>query len=349
MGEVLGVGISHWPRLRELDERFPMRLRSVLRDPTIPDESRDPSAWPEAMRREWADDEGLAAAKAHRATLLTGMRNVRKAIDDFKPDAVVMWGDDQYENFRDDIIPPFCILGYQDGFVSQEIGPIPNPWNEPADKSFRVNTAPEIARALTTGLLEDSFDVAYAYKPLHYAGLSHAFFNAVLYLDYDRTGFPYPLIPFTVNCYGSHVVSRHGRLHQVDQSAVKPDPPSPSPARCFDIGRATARYFKASPYRVVLVASSSWSHAFLCDKNLHLHPDIPSDRRLYDALVAGDYDAWRSTPLASVVDAGQQELLNWFCLMGAMSEMNAKVEWSQFVSAYIFVSNKVAAVFANGA
>jgi len=344
VAEVLGVGISHWPRLRETDETFPMRLRAVLKDPALPESARDPSNWPEQMRQEWSSDEGLAAAKAHRADLLVGLRRVRAAIDDFKPDVLVMWGDDQYENFQEDAVPPFCVLGYE-GPVAQNIGNAPNPWNEPGDTTFSVRTEPQIARALAAGLIESSFDVAYAYKPLHYPGLSHAFFNAVLYLDYDRTGFPYPLIPFTVNCYGSHVISRHGRVHTVDQSGVKPDPPSPSPARCFDLGRATARFFKQSPWRAALVASSSWSHAFLCDKHLHLHPDIPSDRRLYDALVAGDYAAWRETPLSSVVDAGQQELLNWFCLMGAMSELKYKVSWSQFVAAYIFVSNKVAAIF----
>ena len=25
-----------------------------------------------------------------------------------------MWGDDQYENFKEDIVPPFCVLAYDD-------------------------------------------------------------------------------------------------------------------------------------------------------------------------------------------------------------------------------------------
>ena len=29
-------------------------------------------------------------------------------------------------------------------------------------------------------------DMAYAYKPLHFPGIAHAFLNTLLYLDYDR-------------------------------------------------------------------------------------------------------------------------------------------------------------------
>ncbi|HLG70254.1 MAG TPA: hypothetical protein VK009_07505, partial [Chloroflexota bacterium] len=35
------------------------------------------------------------------------------------------------------------------------------------------------------------------------AALTHAFTGTVLYLDYDRQGFDYPLIPFHVNLFNS--------------------------------------------------------------------------------------------------------------------------------------------------
>ena len=37
------------------------------------------------------------------------MDRARAALDAFNPDFVLMWGDDQYENFREDIIPAYCI------------------------------------------------------------------------------------------------------------------------------------------------------------------------------------------------------------------------------------------------
>jgi hypothetical protein len=103
---------------------------------------------------------------------------------------------------------------------------------------------------------------------------------------------------------------------------------------------------KESPWRVALIASSSWSHAFLCDATWRLRPDTPADRRLYEAMRAGDYDAWRATPLKAVEDAGQQEVLNWFALAGAMESLGARLEWSEFVETHVFNSNKVFAVYA---
>ena len=58
----------------------------------------------------------------------------------------------------------------------------------------RLRGAPGIARKLAEGLLQADFDVAYAYKPLYHPGLAHAFLNTLLYLDYERTGFDWPVI-----------------------------------------------------------------------------------------------------------------------------------------------------------
>ena len=348
MAEVIGLGISHWPRLATAEEGYSIRLHNSLRDPHIPAEAKDPANWPEPMRREWGDDQGLSHAAAHREGLLVGMRRVRARLDAFQPDAVVIWGDDQYENFREDIVPPFCVLAYQDDFVSKPFK-TGNIWGMSTEDELRVRSAPEIGHALASSLLQQDFDVAYAYKPLHFTGLSHAFANAMMYLNFDqpdKKSFAWPVLPVPINCYGSHVLSHRGSVPVLHDTSVRLDPPSPSPRRCFELGRATARFFRSSPWRVALMASSSWSHAFLVSKHWQLYPDVPADRRLYNALVAGDYKAWTDTPLADMVDAGQQEVLNWFCLAGAMSELNAPLEWSSFVESYVFNSNKVAAIFA---
>ena len=45
--------------------------------------------------------------------LLRSLRNARAQIDAFRPDFIVVWGDDQYENFREDVIPPYCIYAHE--------------------------------------------------------------------------------------------------------------------------------------------------------------------------------------------------------------------------------------------
>jgi hypothetical protein len=320
-------------------------LRRTLEDPLIPAEKKDPASWPERMREEWGSDEGLEKAQEHRDAMVAGLRTVRAALDDFKPEAVIIWGDDQYENFREDLIPAFCVLAYEEDQVCKPWGAMPNAWGEDKDTTFVVKSAPRIGKHLAVGMLEEQFDIAYAYKPLHFQGVAHAFINAVMYLDYDRKGFPYPVVPFQVNCYGRYVISHKGIGFPYSEANVPLDPPSPSPARCFDLGRATARVMAKSSYRVALLASSSWSHAFLCDKTSHLWPDVVADRRFYDAMISGDWQTWRNAPLAEIEASGQHELLNWFCLFGAMTELGYVVKWSEFVETYVYNSDKVAAIF----
>ena len=346
MGEVLTAGVTHYPPLLGPDEKMSWVLDWTLQDPDIPAEAKDPASWPAEMRAELGDDDGHAGAARHRDRLVSGFHAVRQAIDDFAPDVVVIWGDDQYENFREDVIPAFAVLAYDDLTVTPWAAvPYRNVWGEPADTGFAVRGAPEIGRALAADLLAQGFDIAYSYKPLNHPNLPHSFLNALLLLDYDRRGFDYPVLPVSVNCYGRRVIGFKGGRSRFAQVGTPFDPPSPSPARCMELGAAFARAALASPWRVALVASSSWSHAFLTDHTWRLYPDIPADRRLFDAMVAGDAELWRSTSLADIEAAGQQEVLNWFCLVGATAELGVKPTTAELVETHAFNSNKVFAVY----
>ena len=352
MAEIIGLGLSHYPPLCTSDEMMSGILRMTLRDTGIPEKERSPQNWPAAMREEWSDDEGRVAAGVHRAALVDQFRRVRQALDDFKPDVVLIWGDDQYENFKEDIIPPFAVCAYDDmdlypwrhAMSSAMTSGKPNAWGEGPEKFYRLKGRRDIAKHLVTGLLESGFDMAYAYKPLHHESLAHAFTNAILYLDYDRIGWNYPTIAVPINCYGRKVISARGFITKVEDK-LDFDPPGPSPARCMDMGAATARILRDSPWRVAVVASSSWSHAFLCDRTWRLRPDTVADRQLYQALTKGDYGYWYRQKTEDFEAAGQQELLNWCPLLGAMQELKATLKWSNFTETHIFNSNKVFAEF----
>jgi hypothetical protein len=313
-------------------------------DPRIPAHLKNPANWPEPMQAEWGDDEGITAHKAHRARVFKAFRKIREEIDAFQPDFILIWGDDQYENFKEDIIPPFCVLAYEQLTFQpyHRLRDRPNIWGEPNDKVFTSPGHHAAGRFLASRLLEEGIDMAYAYRPLHEDGLGHAFANTLLFLDLDRKGFNYPVLPVAVNCYGSSVIRNRGGGSQYSE---EPDPPSPSPSRCFALGQATARVLKESPWRVVLMASSSWSHAFLTEKNHWIYPDLEADRALLEHLRAGDYARWRDTPLAQMEASGQQEVLNWVCLAGAMAELNYKANILDWVETWTFNAPKCLAVF----
>ena len=294
MGEIIGLGCTHYPGLTLPDERLPAGFHHLLTAPNMPAHYKDRANWPDELLAELGNDAGVSSARRYGARMGDDFRAIRKQLDDFDPDLVLIWGDDQYENFREDIIPAFCVMGLDDDFELKPWqtgnGAKTNRWNEPAEWTLKLHGARNAAKHLASGLIERGIDMAYAYKTLHMDGLAHAFANTLLYLDWDRRGFPWPVIPFAINCYGRNLIHAKGGMAALflpprDDSEL-PDPPAPQPWRCMEVGRAVAEILAASPWRVALIASSSWSHCFLSPTNGYLWPDHAADRLMFDASFA---------------------------------------------------------------
>jgi hypothetical protein len=350
MGQILLAGTTHYPLLQYTDDAMTSQMEKHWKSDRVPEYWRNQKNWPKEMQEEYGPDgrDGLKAAAAHRGRLVEGFRKVRKEIDAFEPDFVLIWGDDQYENFHEDLVPPFSIY-ICDKFETQPFlkkrfntdgREVSNVWGEAADHRYVHAGHPEAAKYLTTRLLEMGYPMPYSYKTLHYQGLPHAFLNTLLFLDYDRKGFPYPVIPFHVNCYGSSVVKNRGGSPLQASPDAEPDPPAPSARLCFDVGAATARAIKDSRYRAVLLGSSSWSHAFLVEKHHMLWPDVEADRARYEELRDGKVHLWKDLAMKDIENAGQQEFLNWVCLGGALAELGYQPRIADFVQTYIFNSSK---------
>jgi len=233
MGEVLGLGLTHFPPLGWPDEAMDRALQFALADPSVPDAVKGGEGWPDGMREEF-DRDRLAAAADHRAALVAGCDRVRAALDEFAPDVVVIWGDDQYELFREDVVPAFCVVAAESLTFSPWRGStgavIPNIWEEDVDTQFELRGHAAFGRDLAASLLHDEFDVAYAYTTREDRPFPHAVSNTVLFLDYHRVGFPYPVVPMTVNCYGRLAVSRRGGMARFapDDGIPPLDPPGPT-------------------------------------------------------------------------------------------------------------------------
>ena len=111
MGEILGLGATHYPSLTAPPERMLGFFHHILSAPNIDPKYKDRANWPREMLAELGNDEGRASIDRYRERMWANFRKQRQMIDDFAPDFMVLIGDDQYENFREDIIPPFCIYG----------------------------------------------------------------------------------------------------------------------------------------------------------------------------------------------------------------------------------------------
>jgi len=188
MGQILGLGITHYPGL-SYKGNLTRRIKLLLADPQLPERLRSPENWHPTMREQWSTDEGWGHSEKHRNDMIHYFRKARAELDAFQPDFVLLWGDDQYENYREDCVPPFSVLAYDSVDVQPWQGHQrgQNWWDEPDDKTFTIAGHRAGAKHLVSALLRDGIDITYAYKPLHQP-LGHAFVNSVLYLDIDRTG-----------------------------------------------------------------------------------------------------------------------------------------------------------------
>src|SRR5215469_2715953 len=149
MAEILGLGCTHRPVMLRRNEDWTGMMRTSLDDPDMPAEMKKPANWPAPLREELGNDWGAAAASRAREVYRRHFAEARAALDAFRPDVIVMFGDDQYENFKEDVVPPFAVLAY-DG---HEIEPWKNrTWNPGANRTMRASATPATALPENTWL-----------------------------------------------------------------------------------------------------------------------------------------------------------------------------------------------------
>src|SRR5262245_44956456 len=101
MGQILGLGITHYPNLAAR-VNMSWRMQNFMKDPALPERFRSPENWHPTMRAQWGEDGGQTHSDQHRQDLITHFRKIRAELEAFSPDFILIWGDDQYENFRED-------------------------------------------------------------------------------------------------------------------------------------------------------------------------------------------------------------------------------------------------------
>jgi hypothetical protein len=209
------------------------------------------------------------AAKYQR--IRTAYATLRAQLEAAKPDVLLIFGDDQLEQFNFRNFPAFALFtgesygGYK---ISRYEGlPVGAP-RAIRDKSpehwATVNAQPAFARALMRELMIDGFDMAFSNGLVdEEEGMGHAFMRPSSYLDPE---YRLPTVPLFVNCY-------YG--------------PQPTAKRCYELGRAVRGAIERIPLDLnvaVLASGGLW----------HL-PNVPNswldedfDRRIIAGITGGD-------------------------------------------------------------
>ena len=269
--------MSHAPQLMlDPDHWTLLRNREGENLPDKPDLDR------ETTEVKWAKWRGCMEAIA----------TLRKKIEAYHPDVIIVVGDDQHENLIDDNMPPFTLFMGQEVEASVSLRYLNQPKSENRAK-YRVDA--KLAESLINGLMDEGFDPSYSKQTRYEGGLGHAFARVLKFLTPEANR---SVVPVMVNTYY---------------------PPAPSAQRCVNFGQVMAGILKRSPTseRVVIVASGGLSHTKI---------DEELDRQFIQALKQNDTDYMGAMP-SSVLVEGTSEIRNWIVTAAAANREGTLVDY----------------------
>jgi len=278
MANLVGcVAMSHAPQLMlDPDHWTLLRNRESENLPDKPDLDR------ETTEVKWAKWRGCMEAIA----------TLRKKIEAYHPDVIIVVGDDQHENLIDDNMPPFTLFMGQEVEASVSLRYLNQPKSENRTK-YRVDA--KLAESLINGLMDEGFDPSYSKQTRYEGGLGHAFARVLKFLTPEANR---SVVPVMVNTYY---------------------PPAPSAQRCVNFGQVMAGILKRSPTseRVVIVASGGLSHTKI---------DEELDRQFIQALKQNDTDYMGAMP-SSILVEGTSEIRNWIVTAAAANREGTLVDY----------------------
>jgi protocatechuate 4,5-dioxygenase beta chain len=282
----LGMASAHAPMMFQKAQSWPRVLER------IPAEARE--HLPHSARVEIATP---AIIEAYIQRIEAAFATLREQLRAYRPDALIMIGDDQGDMFDDVNNPTFSIYSGDEPLWGRSAR---DSLDVPAQQRTRLvfRQHAELARHLLRGLIEKGFDVANLGKfeprgnPAR--GVSHMVANLVPEVD---PGLETPLVCVFVNEYF---------------------PPLPSAARCARLGEAIADILGDRPERVAIYASGGLSH----------YPgmynagwiDQPLDRWILDRLERNDVEALEHlfTFDSDTLRSGTGEVRAWISVAAAM-------------------------------
>jgi hypothetical protein len=304
---VLGVGTSHSPQLSSPPEIWHDHAARDRRNTFLVAQDGEVYAFDQLpLRPEWAIDESRLTVEAWqglRTRTDQAIDRLSEALNQARPDVVVVVGDDQDELFLADGVPAIAIYWGETITdippTGEELERIPAGiqaahWAIHADKPEPYPVASGLGQHMVENLMLDEFDVCQASQQPSGRGVGHAFTFVRRRLMRDRLA---PMLPVVLNTY------------------VPPN--QVSPRRCYALGRALRRAVERYPedLRVAIVASGGLSH-FVVDEAL--------DRRVIDGLAARDVDSLSTIP-RKYMRSGTSEILNWIAVGGAVEHLRMDV------------------------
>lgn len=283
----LGFASSHAPSMYLPAEKWPLFYEKLILGLPQP-----PSAQLET----------LEVIESYLARINKAHDILHEQLLSYKPDVLIVVGDDQGEVFSDALVPNMAIYLGETIAGTTNVPALGEPLHE-NHVQFRCD--PELADYLLHGLTDLGFDIAYMKKfvPMGRpeAGLGHAFTRpgkAVL------KGLDIPIVPFFLSAY---------------------HPPLASARRCFELGRAIRRLSDKYGKRVAIYGTGGLTHDPRGPRAGWI--DEPLDRWILQQIGSGNNEALTNlfTFDSDTLRGGSGEIRSWITVAGAFADTPATV------------------------
>jgi 3-O-methylgallate 3,4-dioxygenase len=275
---VLGIGHSHTPQISVNPEEWPNLSKTDEVSPHVP-ENLDALLQVDCFREKHARVQGA-------------IKQLSQLLENADLDAIVIFGDDQHEQFDDKNMPAVAI--YHGDTVEVHARQPRLGTNFPTvhleQTASEYPNSADLATHLITELTEREFEITRMNQLKVEKGIGHAF--SFLY----QRLWPQcevPIVPVMINTYYP--------------------PNQPTPKRCHDLGIAINQAIGSwsGGQRVGVLASGGLSHIVI---------DEEIDRQTLDGLQAKDTTALHALP-RELLKGGTSEILNWVALDGAVGKL----------------------------
>jgi protocatechuate 4,5-dioxygenase beta chain len=286
----LGLASSHAPALFEPQEMWPLIY------------SRRP-AYTKDSQPHTAKLETPEVIQGYIDRIHVAFDVLRQQLQAYRPEALIVVGDDQGDMFDDRLNPTFCI------FTGEKLWGLDGTNYRPLENRHRIDFpchAP-LAQYLHKGLIKKGFDIASSavFAPMGRPeyGVSHMIAHPIPTLVPQLD---IPIVPLFMNEYF---------------------PPLPTAERCYNLGVALADILAERSERVAIYASGGLSHDPAGPRAGWV--DEPLDRWFLERLERNDSEALQHlfTFDSDTLRGGTGEIRAWITVAGAMRRPATVLEY----------------------
>jgi len=247
------------------------------------------------------NEESVEDVQTRYAHVRNGLFELKRIIEESKPDALLVIGDDQNENFTAQNVPQFAIYTGAEAIFFDRL------FKE--EKTYRCEA--DVPRVILDCTVQGDFDLSFSEDFPDRRLISHAHVEPLMRMLLPSADVP--IVPIYVNA-----------IH----------PPGPTPTRCYGFGQMLGDVIRnhLADKRIAIYASGGLSHFTAGYPWRYYHGPFgygciseDFDRKVLQWIANGQASKLAELSSTELLDHGEIELRSWIVLAGIVGAVPARV------------------------